>query len=295
MEIDALNRMLEGIRENDDFRRRERSLYVPGIYQNQGGMGNVSNFGDSGGFNFLGSLLGGSGGRGFVPQTPQLGPDDFGSYTIPFSDPTYRSGFDYARSIAGGIPMEQVIAPGVSYSPDQPMGYTQAQLNTAVGTTPVETPPPPPTREPDDPRYFGTGIGGVTIFDDVFDKKRMPPLRDIFGGTRDIRDVPPIDGLQNLGRMFGINREMQDIRDMIERESLEDMLREQDLQELPPITPPFEQPMFPPFIEPNLQITNLPMTPDVNIPPIMELPQRRGVDRPNINRFSIEQLPMGLF
>ena len=35
----------------------------------------------------------------------------------PTTDPTYRSGFDYARSIAGGIPMEQVIAPGVSYSP----------------------------------------------------------------------------------------------------------------------------------------------------------------------------------
>ena len=292
MEIDALNRMLEGIRENDDFRRRERSLYVPGIYQNQGGMGNVSNFGDSGGFNFLGGGFG-----GFIPnianivaqqQGPVLGPDDFGSYVIPDSDPTYSSGFDYARSIAGGIPMEQVIAPGVSYSPEQPMGYTQEQLTTPVGTTPVET---PTYQEPDDPSFLGTGIGGVNI---PVDRKQIP-FRNIFGGTKDIRDVPPVDGLQNLGRMFGINREMQDIRDMIDRENLEDMLREQDLQELPPITPPFEQPMFPPFIEPNLQITNLPMTPDVNIPPIMELPQRRGVDRPNINRFSIEQLPMGLF
>ena len=33
-------------------------------------------------------------------QGPVLGPDDFGSYTIPMSDPTYTSGFDYARSIA---------------------------------------------------------------------------------------------------------------------------------------------------------------------------------------------------
>jgi len=62
-------------------------------------------------------------------QAPILGPDDFGSYVIPASDPTYSSGFDYARSIAGGIPMSQVIAPGVSYSPEQPMGYTQEQLN----------------------------------------------------------------------------------------------------------------------------------------------------------------------
>ena len=99
------------------------------------------------------------------------------------SDPTYRSGFDYARSIAGGMPMSQVIAPGVSYSPEQPGGYTQEQLNTAVGTTPVE---PPPTQEPDDPRYLGTGIGGVNI---PVDRKQIP-FRDITGGTRDIRDVP---------------------------------------------------------------------------------------------------------
>ena len=83
---------------------------------------------DFGGFNFLG---------GGIPQInlppvnqrPQLGPDEFGSYSIPYSDPTYSSGFDYARSIAGGMPMSQVIAPGVSYSPEQPMGYTQEQLN----------------------------------------------------------------------------------------------------------------------------------------------------------------------
>ena len=75
-----------------------------------------------------------------MQQQNQLGPDEFGSYVIPPSDPTYRSGFDYARSIAGGIPMSQVIAPGVSYSPEQPMGYTQEQLNIPVGTTPEPTP-----------------------------------------------------------------------------------------------------------------------------------------------------------
>ena len=100
---------------------------------------------------------------------------------MPLVDPTYRSGFDYARSIAGGMPMSQVIAPGVSYSPEQPMGYTQEQLNIPKD---VDIPPPPPailppTREPDDPRYFGTGIGGVTIPVD----RKMPPLRDIFGGS----------------------------------------------------------------------------------------------------------------
>ena len=145
-----------------------------------------SNAGSSGGgFNFLGGVIPNIANIANIvtqqQQGPVLGPDDFGSYTIPVSDPTYRSGFDYARSIAGGIPMSQVIAPGVSYSPEQPGGYTQEQLNIPKD---VDIPPPPPailppTREPDDPRYFGTGIGGVTIPVD----RKMPPLRDIFGGS----------------------------------------------------------------------------------------------------------------
>ena len=107
---------------------------------------------DFGGFNFLG---------GGIPQInlppvnqgPQLGPDEFGSYSIPMSDPTYRSGFDYARSIAGGMPMSQVIAPGLSYSPEQPMGYTQEQLNRPKD---MPAPPPPPRfidRETDRDRF----------------------------------------------------------------------------------------------------------------------------------------------
>ena len=129
--------------------------------------------------------------RNVVTQQPQLGPDEFGSYVIPPSDPTYRTGFDYARSIAGGIPMSQVIAPGVSYSPEQPGGYTQAQLNTPVGTTPVETPPPPPpVQEPDIPSFLGTGIGGVRI--PVDRDMKMPPLRDIFGGFQIPSMKPPV-------------------------------------------------------------------------------------------------------
>jgi len=113
----------------------------------------------------------------------------FGTNIMPLTDPTYRSGFDYARSIAGGMPMSQVIAPGVSYSPEQPMGYTQADLNAMLGETP--TPPPPSTGI-----YFKDGMEpgilvppserSVTIFDDAFDKKRMPPLRDIMPPSSNI-------------------------------------------------------------------------------------------------------------
>ena len=117
-------------------------------------------------------------------QGPQLGPDEFGSYSIPMSDPTYRSGFDYARSIAGGMPMSQVIAPGVSYSPEQPMGYTQEQLNRPKD---MATPPPPPRsidRRGDDVDFLGTGIGGVNI---PVDRKQ---------------DLPPLSNLSNIGKLL---------------------------------------------------------------------------------------------
>lgn len=42
------------------------------------------------------------------------------SYVSPSS---FMSGPNYARLIAGGQNVEQMIAPGVSYSPEQPMGY----------------------------------------------------------------------------------------------------------------------------------------------------------------------------
>ena len=139
-----------------------------------------------------------------------------GSYNIPnggfaspvaTTDPTYRSGYDYARSIAGGMPMSQVIAPGVSYSPEQPGGYTQADLNIAAGITP----PPPVYKEPDDPSFFGTGIGGVTIPGGRRDK--MPPLRNIFGNMP--ATLPPVQAppVQVPPQEFDIEQIRQDIAD----------------------------------------------------------------------------------
>jgi len=43
------------------------------------------------------------------------------------------SGQAYAQQIAGGMPFEQVVAPGMSFSPDQPMGYL------AEGATPFQS------------------------------------------------------------------------------------------------------------------------------------------------------------
>ena len=93
------------------------------------------------------------------------------SYVAP--DTSYSSGFDYARSIAGGIPASQMIASGVSYSPDQPGGYTQEDINRPplpdLGVVPLPMPRP--------------------NVEDV----RMPPPRDFMPGDFmpgdfDIRD-----------------------------------------------------------------------------------------------------------
>ena len=128
------------------------------------------------------------------------------------------------------MPMSQVIAPGVSYSPEMPMGYTQEQLTIPVGTTPVE--PPQKLPEPDDPRYLGTGIGGVTIFDDVFDKKRMPPLRDIFGGRR---DTSSLENLMNIGKLFSGG---------IDQHAIDRIVQERIAERMPTI----EQPDFSQFV-----------------------------------------------
>ena len=82
------------------------------------GVGGLADIGGSP--DILNSFVGG-GGR-FGSQSYGA----FGDYRpTAVGDPTYRSGFDYARSIAGGMPMSQVIAPGVSYSPEQTYeGYT---------------------------------------------------------------------------------------------------------------------------------------------------------------------------
>lgn len=154
------------------------------------GVGGLADIGGSP--DILNSFVGG-GGR-FGSQSYGA----FGDYKpTAVSDPTYRSGFDYARSIAGGMPMSQVIAPGVSYSPDRPEGYTQRQLDGTTAPTVIQPPvTPPPVRDdqifvppvtppipqvPDDVGFLGTGIGGVTI---PVDRQQVPaqlPQIDLSG------------------------------------------------------------------------------------------------------------------
>lgn len=132
-----------------------------------------------------------------------------GGFTMPTTVSPFSSGLNYAQSIAGGQNIPNMIAPGISYSAEQPGGYTQADLN---GTPP---PPPPVYKEPDDPSFFGTGIGGVTIPGGRRDK--MPPLRNIFGNNTAVtgykaptEQTPPV---QLPPQEFDIEQIRQDIAD----------------------------------------------------------------------------------
>jgi len=101
------------------------------------------------------------------------------------------TGQSYAQSIAGGMPMEQIIAPGVSYSPEQSGGYTQKDLDfIAKGPAPV-MPIAPTTGEvatiPNQMPYAPPGVTQPTPFPAVgnfdfltgLDFSNLPDFSDI--------------------------------------------------------------------------------------------------------------------
>lgn len=102
----------------------------------------------------------GGGGFNLTGYTPQ-----YSSMVGPIA-----TGQAYAKQISGGMPFEQVVAPGMSFSPEFPMGYTQAQLDMPVLTEAPVMPVPPATTgqvfEPSYPTmpYAPTGTPMPTIF-----------------------------------------------------------------------------------------------------------------------------------
>jgi hypothetical protein len=158
--------------------------------------------------------------------------------TAPTTDPTYSSGFDYARSIAGGIPASQMIASGVSYSPDQPGGYTQADLNRPVlPEIPVQPLPEPIIEEPiiEEPITGPIEPG----FDGGFDFSNIPGYGDQdsgfnFGGFNP-RGLPGINFLENLPNIQNLPNQNIDFSQI-------DYSRIQPNFEMPKITQPIIQP-----------------------------------------------------
>jgi len=69
----------------------------------------------------------------------------------------FMSAIRYAQSIAGGMPFSQVVQPGMSFSPQFPMG--DRVIPSSPGLPPVEPPAVVPPNIP--PVGVGSGMGGT--------------------------------------------------------------------------------------------------------------------------------------
>ena len=252
-----------------------------------------------------------------------LPPVNLPPVATPTIDPNFESGFNYARSIAGGLPMEQVIAPGVSFSPEQPGGFTQAQLNDPVSmTTPVSPPDDaaflpggsavnPPNYGNLPPNIIGGGMGdNITILQDEL---RFPPPRDILGG---FNFVPQIDldalrqGLRDEISSLIPPQEQPDLTKFISRDEIDTLLSQgptggrfsierQDMPEIPDVSKFVTQKDIDEAIQ-NIDIPTMPMMPDLTPFDQRLASLEQGLfdlqQGPTGGRFSIErQDPMGLF
>ena len=101
------------------------------------------------------------------------------SYVMPSSDPNYTSGHNFAKSIAGGQNIANMIAPGISYSSEQPLGYSMfGPILPPKEEPPVQPPMPMPVPNPVMPNpidFLGGGMGGGGMID--FDYERFNQLR----------------------------------------------------------------------------------------------------------------------
>jgi hypothetical protein len=101
------------------------------------------------------------------------------SYVMPSSDPNYTSGHNFAKSIAGGQNINNMIAPGISYSSEQPLGYSMfGPILPPKEKPPVQPPMPMPVPNPVMPNpidFLSGGMGGGGMID--FDYERFNQLR----------------------------------------------------------------------------------------------------------------------
>jgi hypothetical protein len=70
----------------------------------------------------------------------------------------FMSAIQYAQSIAGGMPFSQVVQPGMSFSPQFPMG--DRVIPPSPGLPPVTPPSVPPNIPPVGVGSGGAGYGG---------------------------------------------------------------------------------------------------------------------------------------
>ena len=255
-----------------------------------------------------------------------LPPVNLPPVVTPTVDPNFASGFNYARSIAGGLPMEQVIAPGVSFSPEQPSGFTQAQLGPIMTDAPnivTDSPPDDPAFLPGGsavnppnygnlpPNVIGGGMGdNITILQD---QMRFPPPRDILGGFNFIPQIN-VDvlrqGLRDEISSLIPPQEQPDLTKFISRDEIDTLLsqgptggrfsiEQQDMPEIPDVSKFVTQKDIDQAIQ-NIDIPTMPMMPDLTPFDQRLASLEQGLSNlqqtPDGGRFSIErQNPMGLF
>jgi len=249
----------------------------------------------------------------------------YGSYKIPYQDPTYSSGYEYARTIAGGMPFEDVVAPGMSFSPDQPMGYTQADLTPRfVGEGPVPVMPSAPTKgTPLEASYetmpyapVGTPmptpfIPGQTTFPGIpdflkdLDFSSLPdvepvePKEDFFKVDQNLFNFEQIADKIDMDEVAKIDIEKIDIPESVSLFS--DILKE-PVSEEPTLPSIFDQPTAPVMptipMKPMVQPINEPVIPAQTLPqPIFEnIPKPQPLPMPVMPQAPIQipNLPMNL-
>jgi hypothetical protein len=187
------------------------------------------------------------------------------------------TGQAYAQQIAGGMPMEQVIAPGVSYSPEMASGYTQADLDMiAAGPAPVMPVAPTqgtPLTIEDQMPYAPVGTPMPTPFMGIPDFVRNLD----FSNLPRFEDIQDIRGVENIRpSLFDID--VEEILKDIDTERFEDL----DLSgiDIPSIAPAIQQPITPIVQEPTIPVMpQVPVMPRVPVmpEPVMQQPVRQEV------------------
>jgi len=149
------------------------------------------------------------------------------------------TGQSYAQQIAGGMPMEQIIAPGVSYSPEQSGGYTQKDLDfIAKGPAPV-MPIAPTTGEvatiPNQMPYAPPGVTQPTPFNIG---NTLFPNVDYLQGL----DFSGLPALGNID-VDAIIKEYQDRQDAGEPEPFESFFTDFSSAPVMPQAPAYQEPV----------------------------------------------------
>jgi hypothetical protein len=217
--------------------------------------------------------------------------------TAPTTDPTYSSGFDYARSIAGGIPASQMIASGVSYSPEMAGGYTQKDLDMiAAGPAPVMPVAPTqgtPLSIEDQMPYAPVGTPMPTPFMGIPDF-----IRNLdFSNLPRFEDIQDIRGVENIRpSLFDID--VEEILNNIDTEKFEDIdLSGIDIPSLAPVFPtaPIVQEPVTPAIPQVPIMPRVPVTPEpvIQQPPVrQEVPFVPEIPTIPMNFTALPQMPV---